>query len=97
LIESEKCLGPDLVLLISAIQDLDDIPVCRSGTSFQFFPGGGNILTEFLGGGQNMKNTKFCRQKHKKVTIFQNQGRQMASPPPNDVPAADPERDFVRE
>jgi len=46
-----------------------------SGTSFQFFPGGGNILTYFLkGGGQNMKKTKFCKQKHKKVTIFQIKG-----------------------
>jgi len=48
----------------------------QPGTSFQFFPGGGGkILTDFLeAGGQNMKNTKFCRQKHQKVTIFKNQG-----------------------
>jgi len=37
--------------------------------------------TDFLGKGQSMKNTKFCSQKHQKVTIFQNQGRGA-----NDVP-----------
>jgi len=52
-----------------------------AGTSFQFFPGGGKILTDFLGG-QNMKKTKKFRQKHKIVTIFQNQKGANAPPRP---------------
>jgi len=43
-------------------------------------PGGGKILTEFLGGGQNVKKLKSCRQKHKKFTIFQIQGGGNAPP-----------------
>jgi len=31
-------------------------------------------LTHFLGGGKNMKETKWCVQKHKTITIFQNGG-----------------------
>jgi len=39
-----------------------------------------------------MINTNFCRQKHQKVTIFQNQGGgQMPPSPPNDVPAIKPQ------
>jgi len=52
----------------------------HTGTSFQFFQGGGTILTDFLGGG--IKKT-VCA-KTQKITIFQNQGGQV--PPPNDVP-----------
>jgi len=52
-----------------------------AGTSFQFFPGGGKILTELLGGGgQNMKN-KNCAQRQK-ITVFQNQGGANAPPSP---------------
>jgi len=47
-----------------------------------FSRGGVQNFDRLPRGGQNMKNTKFCKQKHQKVTIFQNQ----ASPPPNDVP-----------
>jgi len=56
------------------------------GRHFSLFSGVGKTLTDFLGGGQNMKNTTFCRQKHQKVTIFQNQGGN--APPANDVPGA---------
>jgi len=53
-----------------------------------FLPGGGKILTDFLGGG-NMKKTNCVCKKTQKNTIFQNQGKQMPTPlpPPNDVPA----------
>jgi len=52
------------------------------GTSFQFFTGGHNFDPLPRGRGQNMKNTKFCRRNHQKVTIFQNQGGQMPRCPP---------------
>jgi len=45
-----------------------------AGTSFQFFSrGGGNILTDFLGGGGYEKN-KNCVQKHKKPLFFKFRG-----------------------
>jgi len=43
----------------------------ETGTSFQFFQGeGGQNFDRLPNGGQIMKNTKFCKQKHKKDTIF---------------------------
>jgi len=62
-----------------------------AGTSFHFSPGGGEILTDFLGGGQNMTKRKCCVQKHNKITFFQNQGGAHTLPPPqNDVPEWQP-------
>jgi len=66
-----------------------------SGTSFQFFPGGGKILTDFVegGGGQNRKRTQFCSQNTKNHYFF-NSGRGKMPPlppPPNDVPGYRPE------
>jgi len=64
----------------------------HQGRHFSFFQGGKN-LTDFLGGGQNMKNTQICRQNHQKVTIFQNQAGGTNAPPappypsPNYIPA----------
>jgi len=59
-----------------------------AGTSFQFFIGRGKILTDFLGGGQNMKRKKNCAQKHKKITAFQIQGgANTPCLPTNDVSA----------
>jgi len=56
-----------------------------AGTSFKFFPGGGTILTNFLGGGgRNMKNTKCCVQKHKKSLFLKI--RRGKCPPPCSPP-----------
>jgi len=54
-----------------------------AGTSFQFSPRGGGQNFERLprGGVQNMKKTKFCVQKHKQITFFQNQGSPSLPPP----------------
>jgi len=49
-----------------------------SGTSFQFFPGGGKILTYFLGGGAKYEEKNLCT----KIIIFQIQGVANAHCPP---------------
>jgi len=42
-----------------------------AGTSFQFFPeGGGQNFDRLPKGGQHMKKTKCCVQKHKKILFF---------------------------
>jgi len=57
-----------------------------AGTSFQFFLRGGKILTDYLGG--NMKKTKFCVQKHRKLLFFKFRGgKHLLPPPPSDAPA----------
>jgi len=66
-----------------------DIRGKTPGTSFQFFQGGGNILTDFLGvGGAKYEKKTYCVPKHKSH-YFSNSGGQMPPPllpPPNDVP-----------
>jgi len=47
-----------------------------------FSRGGGKIWTDFLGGGQNMKTTTFCVQKHKKSLYFKIRGEMPPLPPP---------------
>jgi len=47
-------------------------PSSRSGTSFQFFPGGGQNFDRLPRGGGKIWKKKCCSQKHKIVTIFQN-------------------------
>jgi len=60
-----------------------------AGTSFKFFPGGGTILTNFLGGAKYEKNKILCA-KTQKGHYFSNSGGANATPPcrphPNDVP-----------
>jgi len=70
------------VVLLEYQRPMIDFKVLNSivpGRHFSLFQGGGTILTDFLGG-QNMKKTKCCVQKHKKVTIFQSGGQ--IPPPP---------------
>jgi len=54
---------------------------CSQGRHLSFFQGGGTILTDFLGGGQNMKQKKCCVQKHKKSQFFKIRGGKYPPPP----------------
>jgi len=58
------------------------------GTSFQFFPRGGTILTDFLGGGAKYEEKQILYAKTPKINILQIREMQMPlpAPPPNDVP-----------
>jgi len=60
------------------------------GTSFQFFPAGVKILTDFQGEGKIWRKKTIFVCKNTKITIFLNQeGANIPPlpPPPNDVPA----------
>jgi len=59
-----------------------------AGTSFQFFPGAGKILADFLGGGNMKKNKILCAKTQKKL-FFKISGHMPPSAllPTNDVPA----------
>jgi len=62
------------------------IPKLPAGTSFQFFPGGGKNLTNFLGGAK-YEEKKLCIQKHKNHYFSKSgEGQIPPPPPPNDVP-----------
>jgi len=57
-----------------------DVAISNRDVISVFSRGRGQNFDRLLRGGQNRKNTTFCWQKHKKVTIFQNQGGANAPP-----------------
>jgi len=56
--------------------------------AISFFPRGGKILTEFLGGGQNMKKNYVVGKNTKSLYFFNSRGAFAPPAPPNDVPVS---------